>query len=71
MNDAGNFYAYLRPDPEFFLQFPPHGIARLFAFFDLASGKLPFQRHGLVPRPLAGEDAVIFQDQRGDDSFHG
>jgi hypothetical protein len=23
-----------------------------------------------VPRPLAGEEEAIFQDQRGDDSFH-
>jgi hypothetical protein len=23
-----------------------------------------------VPRPLAGEDEVIFHDQRGYDSFH-
>src|SRR5208282_883578 len=70
MDDARDLGADLRHDPQFFLQFPAHGIARLFAFFDFAAGKFPFQRHRLVPRPLAGEDEVIFQNQRGDDSFH-
>jgi hypothetical protein len=70
MDDAGNFYANLRHDPEFFFQFPAHSIARLFAVFDLASRKFPFERHGLVPRPLAGEDQAIFHNQRGYNSFH-
>jgi hypothetical protein len=70
MDDAGDFRADLRYDPQFFLEFPAHRVARLFAFFDLASGKFPFERHRLVPRPLASEDEVIFQDQRGYDSFH-
>ena len=71
MNDAGDLGAYLGHDAQFFLQFPAHGSARLLAFFDLASGKFPFERHGLVPRPLAGKDEVVFHDQRGYDSFHG
>ena len=71
MDDAGDLHADFRHDPEFFFQFPAHGVARLFAFLDLASGKFPFERHRLVPRPLAGEDEVIFHDQRGYDSFHG
>jgi hypothetical protein len=70
MDDAGDFCTDFRHDSEFFLEFPAHGIARLFAFFDFASGKFPFERHGLVPRPLAGEDEVIFQNQSGYDSFH-
>ena len=51
-----------RYDPQFFFEFPTHRIARLFAFFDFASRKFPFERHWLMPRPLAGEDEVIFQD---------
>ncbi len=70
MDDAGDLRADFRHDPQLFLEFPPHRIARLFAVFDLASRKFPFERHRLVPRPLAGEEEVIFQDQRGDDSFH-
>jgi hypothetical protein len=41
MNDARDFHADLRHDPQFFLQFPAHGIARLFAFFDFASREIP------------------------------
>jgi hypothetical protein len=70
MDDAGDLRADFGSDPQFFLQFPAHRIARLFAFFDLASRKFPFERHRLVPRPLAGEDEAIFQDERGYDSFH-
>jgi len=70
MDDAGDLRADLRYDPQFFFQFPTHRIARLLPFFDLASGEFPLERHRLVPRPLAGEDEAIFQDQRSYDSFH-
>jgi hypothetical protein len=42
----------------------------LFAVFDFAAGKFPFERHNLVPRPLAGKDEVVFQNQRGYNAFH-
>ena len=70
MDDAGDLRTDLRHDPQFFLKFPAHGIARLFAVFNLAPWKFPFERHRLVSRPLAGEEEAIFQDQRGYDSFH-
>ena len=62
MDDAGDLRSDFGYDPQFFLQFPAHRIARLFAFFDLASRKFPFEGHRLVPRPLAGKDEAIFQD---------
>ena len=33
MDDARDLRAHLRYDSQLFLQFPAHGIARLFAFF--------------------------------------
>ena len=71
MHYALDLGADLRHNSQFFLEFTAHGIAGLFAFFDLAAGKFPFKRHDLMPRPLAGEDELIFHDQRGCDSFHG
>src|ERR1700685_969244 len=70
MHDARNLTADIRFDSEFLLEFATHGIARLFAFLDLASRKLPFEWHRLVPRPLAGEEEIIFHDQRCYHSFH-
>src|SRR3981081_3955332 len=53
MEDAGDLRTDPRPDPQRLLEVPAHRIARLFAFFDLASGEFPWERHRLVPRPLA------------------
>ena len=71
VDDSPHFTANLGDDSQLFFEFAPHGIARLLAFLDFAAGEFPFQRHGLMPRSLAGENPVIFQDQRGNDSFHG
>jgi hypothetical protein len=57
-------------DPKFLFQLPPQGVAGLLTLFDLASGKLPLERHDLVPGPLAGEDLVLLRDECGDDAFH-
>ena len=58
--NACDFVPDGRLDPEFFFKFPPQRIARLLAFFDLAPGKLPLQRHGLVTGSLAYQQLAIF-----------
>src|ERR1017187_1014326 len=68
--DADDFVADGRLDAEFFLQLAPQGIAGLFALLDLAAGKLPFQRHHLMARPLACEDTVVVHDQSSDYPLH-
>src|SRR5271154_5724744 len=70
MDQSPDFFADLGSDTEFLFQFPAHRIARLFAIFNLASRKFPFERHRLMPRPLAGEKEIMLDDQRGYDSFH-
>lgn len=70
MDDASDLGAHIGDDPELFFQLTPHGIAWLFAIFHLAAGKFPLQRHGLVPRPLAGQNQVVFHNQCGYDPFH-
>jgi hypothetical protein len=57
-------------DSQFLFQFPSQGIAGLFAFLNLASGKLPLERHGLVPRALAHQQLALLLDHGGDDPFH-
>lgn len=42
MDNTHDLFANVSDDPELFLKFAAHRIARLFAFFDLASRKLPF-----------------------------
>ena len=71
MDNTRYLDADFRHDSQFFLKFAAHGIARLFAFLDFSAWELPFQRHHLVARPLASKDKVIFNNQRGCDSFHG
>src|SRR5262249_53903871 len=60
----------LGSDTEFLVQFPAQGIAGLLALLDFASGELPFQRHGLMPRSLADKNFARFPDEGRDDSFH-
>jgi hypothetical protein len=71
MNQTHNLYADFGHDSQFFFELAAHGITRLFARFDFASGKLPLEGHRLMPSPLAGKDQVVFENQCGYDSFHG
>src|SRR5579885_1649714 len=56
---AGHLISDYCVDSQFFFKFPPESIARLLAFFDLAAGKFPFERHGLMAGALAYQYAVI------------
>ena len=58
-------------NPKFLFQFPAQSIAGLFAFFDFSAGKLPLQRHGLVPRALAHQQLPVFHDEACDYALHG
>ena len=55
---------------QLFFQFAVKRIPRLFTFFDLAAGKLPFQRHGLVAGALADQYFPVLKNQSRYDSFH-
>ena len=70
MVNAGYLVADGGFDPEFFFQFAPHGVARLFAFFDLAAGKLPLQRHYLMACPLASQNLTLVNDKSSNYPFH-
>src|SRR5258708_37587890 len=70
MLHTGDLIADLGMNPQFFFQFAPQSIPRLFTFFNLSPGKLPLQRHGLMSRPLADEYFGIFFNHRCYDPFH-
>lgn len=70
MLNAFDFVSHVRQDSEFFLEFPPQRVARLLSFFNLSAGKLPLQRHGLVPRPLAHQQLAVFHDKACDHALH-
>src|SRR5438552_17064907 len=70
MANACNFFANQRVNPKLFIEFAAQRVPRLFAFFDFAAGKLPFQRHGLKPRPLAHQNFAILQNQSRNHAFH-
>src|SRR5437879_5095282 len=70
MANACDFFTDPRINPQLFIEFAAQRVPRLLAFFDLAAGKLPFQRHGLMPRPLAHQNFVILQNQSRNHAFH-
>ena len=68
--NARDFVADGGLNSQLFLQFAAQGVARLFAFFDFAAGKLPFQRHGLMAGPLADQELAVLHDQCRYNSLH-
>src|SRR5205807_8938270 len=70
MANACDFFANQRVNPKLFIEFAAQRVPRLFAFFNFAAGKLPFQRHGLMPRPLAHQNFAILQNQSRNHAFH-
>src|SRR5215469_1762990 len=68
--DARDLFADHGFNAEFFLEFAAKRVSRLFAFLNLASGKLPLQRHGLVARALAHEDLAVSDDEACHDLLH-
>src|SRR5690348_15024502 len=70
MANARNLLANPRVNPKLLVQFAAQRVPRLLAFFDLTAGKLPFQRHGLVPRSLAHQNFPILQNQSSNHAFH-
>jgi hypothetical protein len=70
MLNARDLFPNFRVDAQFLIQFTPQGIPRLFTRFNLASGKLPLQGHGLVPRTLANQDSALIHNQGSDHAFH-
>ena len=55
-DDCGN--------PQLFVQLTRQRILGALSRLDLASGKLPLQRHGLVAGALADQNLLVFEDQR-------
>ncbi len=62
---------FLDDDADLLMQFADQGRFRPLAGLDLAAGKLPLERHGLIGAALADEDlaigAIAAQDERGND----
>src|SRR6185369_13916200 len=59
-----------RANSQLLVQFPLQSGHRLLAYFDLAPGKLPLQRHRLVLRPLAYQHLRSIDHQGGDHLLH-
>jgi hypothetical protein len=70
MADARNLVSDNSTDPQLFFEFAAEGIARLFALFNLPSGKLPFERHGLMARTLTDKHVTTLPDEGRDYAFH-
>jgi hypothetical protein len=68
--DARNLVSDDSTDPQLFFQFAEEGVAGLLALFDLAPGKLPFERHGLVARALTDKHLTTLPDEGRDYAFH-
>src|SRR5208283_1449560 len=71
MMNAGDFITDGGFDSEFFFEFAAQGIARLFAFLDLAAGEFPLERHHLMARALACQNPAIVHDQSSNYSLSG
>ena len=55
---------------DFFFQFAAEGVAGLFALFDFAARKFPFQRQRLMLRSLADEHFSVAKNQGCYDLSH-
>lgn len=60
--DAGDLFADSGVYSKLLIQFSPQGISGLLTGFDLAPGKLPFQRHDLMSGTLADQDLAVLDD---------
>src|SRR5262249_9815428 len=57
--DGGDLAPDRRPNTQLFFQLALQSLLRFFARLDLAAGKLPLERHGLMPGALADQDFAV------------
>ncbi len=58
-------------DAELFVELAGKCLFGSLSRFDLPSGELPFEGHGLVGTPLADQDLFAAQNEGGGDKAHG
>jgi hypothetical protein len=60
--NAREFIANGGLNAQFLVKFTPQSVTRLFALFNLSTGELPLQRHGLMSRSLTYKQLAILHD---------
>jgi hypothetical protein len=69
--NASDFVSDGGQDSELLFEFSAQGGTRLLSLFNLSSGELPLEWHGLVTGALAYQQLAVSYDQACDNALHG